>query len=81
MVSDDHEGIKAVVFGELCRGVGWQRCVVHFQRNVLAHVPASQMREVAQDLKAILRSGARRRRWPCPRSSSSCMGSVSPRRG
>jgi transposase-like protein len=39
VVSDDHEGIKAAVFGEL-PGVEWQRCMVHFERNVLAHVPA-----------------------------------------
>jgi transposase-like protein len=54
VVSDDHEGIKAAVAGEL-PGVGWQRCVVHFERNVLAHVPASSMVEVAQDLKAIFK--------------------------
>ncbi len=54
VVSDDHEGIKAAVFGEL-PGVDWQRCVVHFERNVLAHVPASSMAEVAEDLKAIFK--------------------------
>lgn len=54
VVSDDHEGIKAAVFGEL-PGVDWQRCVVHFERNVLSHVPASSMAEVAQDLKAIFK--------------------------
>ena len=54
MVSDDHEGIKAAVSGEL-PGVEWQRCVVHFARNVLAHVPASAMGEVAEDLKAIFK--------------------------
>jgi putative transposase len=55
VVSDDHEGIKAAVFGEL-PGVGWQRCVVHFERNVLSHVPASSMPEVvAEDLKAIFK--------------------------
>jgi transposase-like protein len=31
----------------------WQRCVVHFYRNVFSHVPRSQMREVAAMLKAI----------------------------
>jgi transposase-like protein len=31
----------------------WQRCVVHFERNVLAHVPAADVAEVASDLKAI----------------------------
>ena len=54
VISDDHEGIKAAVFGEL-PGAGWQRCVVHFERNVLSHVPASSMGEVAEDLKAIFK--------------------------
>ena len=54
VVSDDHEGIKAAVAGEL-PGAGWQRCVVHFERNVLSHVPASEMSEVANDLKAIFK--------------------------
>jgi transposase-like protein len=54
VVSDDHEGIKAAVFGEL-PGVDWQRCVVHFERNVLSHVPATSMAEVAEDLKAIFK--------------------------
>jgi putative transposase len=54
VVSDDHEGIKAAVSGEL-PGVEWQRCIVHFARNVLAHVPASAMGEVAEDLKAIFK--------------------------
>ncbi len=54
VVSDDHEGIKAAVFGEL-PGVEWQRCIVHFERNVLSHVPASAVREVAEDLKAIFK--------------------------
>jgi transposase-like protein len=39
VVSDDHEGIKAAVSGEL-PGTQWQRCAVHFERNVLAHVDA-----------------------------------------
>jgi putative transposase len=54
VVSDDHEGIKAAVFSEL-PGAGWQRCVVHFERNILSHVPASEMSEVADDLKAIFK--------------------------
>ena len=32
---------------------GWQRCVVHFYRNVFSHVPRPKMREVAAMLKAI----------------------------
>jgi putative transposase len=54
VISDDHEGIKAAVSGEL-PGAQWQRCTVHFERNVLAHVPSSSMAELAQDLKAIFK--------------------------
>jgi putative transposase len=54
VVSDDHEGIKAAVAGEL-PGAGWQRCTVHFERNVLSHVPTTSIAEVAQDLKAIFK--------------------------
>ncbi len=31
----------------------WQRCTVHFYRNVFSHVPAPKIREVADMLKAI----------------------------
>lgn len=52
VVSDDHEAIKAAVAAELA-GVAWQRCVVHFERNVLAQVPHHAKAEVASDLRAI----------------------------
>src|SRR5262249_9012309 len=37
----------------------WQRCVVHFYRNVFSHVPATKVREVSHMLKAIHRRKAR----------------------
>jgi putative transposase len=54
VISDDHEGIKAAVSGEL-PGAQWQRCAVHFERNVLSHVPKSEMSGVAEDLKAVFK--------------------------
>jgi putative transposase len=54
VVSDDHEGIKAAVAAEM-PGVEWHWCTVHFERNVLSHIPASEMNEVAEDLKAIFK--------------------------
>ncbi len=39
--------------GEVYPDAKWQRCVVHFYRNVLAKVPRSKMPEVAAMLKAI----------------------------
>jgi putative transposase len=35
VISDAHEGFKAAVSKVLC--ATWQRCRVHFMRNVLAH--------------------------------------------
>ncbi len=54
VVSDDHEGIKSAVAGEL-PGVRWRRCVVHFERNVLSHVPSPSMAEAAEDMKAVFK--------------------------
>ena len=31
----------------------WQRCLVHFYRNVFSHVPSTKVREVSHMLKAI----------------------------
>ena len=53
VISDDQEAIKRAVAMEL-PGVLWQRCMVHFMRNVLAKVPTSGVTAVAADLKSIL---------------------------
>jgi len=45
VVSDAHEGIKAAVSKVLC--ATWQRCRVHFMRNVLAHSGKSGRRVVS----------------------------------
>src|SRR6201994_2163917 len=59
-------GLKGVrlIISDACRGlmesVGdylpearWQRCMVHFYRNVFSHVPSTKVREVSHMLKAI----------------------------
>lgn len=59
-------GLKGVrlIISDACLGLtesaaeyypdaAWQRCVVHFYRNVFSHVPRPKMREVAAMLKAI----------------------------
>ena len=56
VISDDHEAIKQAVQVEL-PSAAWQRCVVHFERNILAHVPSADVAAVAGDLKLIF-SGA-----------------------
>lgn len=39
--------------GELYPDADWQRCTVHFYRNVFSHVPKAKVREVTMMLKAI----------------------------
>ena len=59
-------GLKGVqlIISDACRGLTesaaeylpearWQRCMVHFYRNVFSHVPATKVREVSHMLKAI----------------------------
>jgi transposase-like protein len=45
VISDAHEGIKAATIKVL--GTTWQRCRVHFMRNVLAHAGKSGRRVVS----------------------------------
>ncbi len=53
-----------LIISDACRGLmesaaeylpeaRWQRCMVHFYRNVFSHVPATKVREVSHMLKAI----------------------------
>ena len=52
IVSDKSLGILEAL-GEFFPEAHWQRCAVHFYRNVLSAVPASRFRKVAAMLKAI----------------------------
>ena len=58
VISDDHEAIKSAVKVEL-PGAAWQRCVVHFERNILAHVPQTEVKAVAADLKVVFKAARR----------------------
>jgi putative transposase len=52
VISDAHEGLKAALRAVM-QGASWQRCKVHFFRNVLAHVPQSRKAEVAGGLRTV----------------------------
>ena len=51
-VSDAHQGLIAAVQKSFV-GCSWQRCKVHFMRNILAHVPAKDKESFAAKLKQI----------------------------
>ena len=52
VISDAHEGLKGAIAAVLT-GSSWQRCKVHFFRNVLAHVPQNRKLEFAAAMKAV----------------------------
>ena len=51
VISDAHTGLKNAVRKVL--KVEWQRCKVHFYRNVLVHVPKRSQGEVSEAMKAV----------------------------
>jgi transposase-like protein len=51
VISDAHAGLKAAVSKVM--KAEWQRCKVHFYRNVLAHVPKRSQLEVSEAMKAV----------------------------
>lgn len=52
VISDAHEGLKAAV-SQVLAGSSWQRCRVHYMRNVLAHVTRADRPMVAAALRTI----------------------------
>lgn len=52
IVSDANSGLIAAV-KRAFPGASWQRCKVHFMRNILARIPQKQKKSVAAELKSI----------------------------
>jgi putative transposase len=52
VISDAHTGLKAAIAAVLL-GASWQRCRVHFLRNVLAQVPKGNAEMVAAAIRTI----------------------------
>jgi transposase-like protein len=52
MVSDACLGL-AESAAEFFPDAAWQRCIVHWYRNIFSHVPSTKVREIAAMLKAI----------------------------
>jgi putative transposase len=52
VISDHHLGLKQAI-GAVFVGAAWQRCRVHFMRNVLARVPKASAEMVAAAIRTI----------------------------
>ena len=80
VISDAHTGLKQAI-GAVMLGASWQRCRVHFMRNVLGQVPRGNTEMVAAAVQTVFAnptpttSASSSRRSPpcsagnCPRSS------------
>ena len=52
VISDAHEGLRQAL-AKVFHGAAWQRCRVHFMRNLLAHVPQKDKKQVAAWVRTI----------------------------
>src|SRR5699024_6460392 len=52
VISDAHEGLKKAIEREFI-GTSWQRCTVHFKKNIIDKLSKKGMEEVKTDLKRI----------------------------
>lgn len=52
VISDAHKGLKEAI-ATVLTGASWQRCRVHFMRNVLAYIPKRDKSMVAAALRTI----------------------------
>ena len=53
-VSDAHQGLRAAIAAVFGSTALWQRCRVHFLRNVMAHVAQHRKLEIAEAFRSIL---------------------------
>jgi transposase-like protein len=59
VISDAHEGLKEAI-AQVFNGASWQRCRVHFMRNVLAYIPHGEKSLVSALLRTIFSQPSRR---------------------
>jgi len=52
VISDAHEGLKAAI-AQVLTGATWQRCRVHFMRNLLARIPQADKAVVAALVRTV----------------------------
>jgi len=58
VVSDDHEGLKAAIARRF-QGAAYQRCQVHYARNLLGMVSFAKRKELAEGLRGVFAAPSR----------------------
>jgi putative transposase len=62
VTSDDHAGLRTAIARHF-QGASWQRCQVHFARNVLGRVARPDRTRLAEDLRAIFATASAAQAW------------------
>jgi transposase-like protein len=52
VISDDHAGLRRAIERQF-QGAGWQRCQVHYTRNLLGQVAVTKRRELAAGVREV----------------------------
>jgi putative transposase len=58
VVSDDHQGLRAAVERHF-QGASWQRCQVHYARNLLGMVGHARRKDLAEGLRGVFAAPSR----------------------
>jgi putative transposase len=58
IVSDNHKGLKAAKARQF-QGASWQRCQVHYARNLLGMVGANKRKELSEGLRGVFAAASR----------------------
>jgi hypothetical protein len=58
VVCDDHKGLKADIARHF-QGASWQRCQVHYVRNLLGMVGAKKRKELSEGLRGVFAAARR----------------------
>jgi transposase-like protein len=58
IISDAHEGLKNAI-RQVFNGASWQRCRVHFMRNLLARIPHQDKADMAEAVRLIFEQPSR----------------------
>ena len=58
VTSDDHKGLKSAIERHF-QGASWQRCQVHYARNLLGKVAFGERKELAEGLRGVFAATSR----------------------
>ena len=58
VTSDDHKGLKSAIERHF-QGASWQRCQVHYARNLLGMVGWGERKELAEGLRGVFAAPSR----------------------